>query len=378
MVAPVFNSQSGRPVDPQRHSQFDPQQHLQPDPQFAPQSADGSAHGGDPPPRSQADPQRKPTARQFRANRRNASKSTGPRTPEGKKRSSGNAITHGLFCGHVVLPGEDARLFLRLRNDFIRRLRPQDLLELSLVDRIAAAQWKLDRVQAADARLHLFCGGELLRQVRRRLGEFKTRHNVEKPTDLLRKGIDNIDTINTNDDPLALYQEYVDLSCLAAQHEVDGVTALLCITRGNRIDPDEAENARGRNDAAFDRLSRYARHLQSEISRCLRDLTRLRQMDAQSRDLPDSPFEESLSPEDNAENDPPPDSPPSETTDPTAPDPTALDAKCENEPISSESDASTAAANSCNDHAHNLPCGDAPGCDNTAVRDEAQPRPGDQ
>jgi hypothetical protein len=37
------------------------------------------------------------------ANQRNAKKSTGPKTAEGKKRAKMNAVTHGVFCQEVIL-----------------------------------------------------------------------------------------------------------------------------------------------------------------------------------------------------------------------------------------------------------------------------------
>ena len=42
--------------------------------------------------------------KQLEANRRNALKSTGPRTPEGKKISCLNALKHGVYSHNVVLP----------------------------------------------------------------------------------------------------------------------------------------------------------------------------------------------------------------------------------------------------------------------------------
>ena len=43
---------------------------------------------------------------QIQANQENAKKSTGPKTVEGKRRSSMNAMTHGIFAQIPILPGE--------------------------------------------------------------------------------------------------------------------------------------------------------------------------------------------------------------------------------------------------------------------------------
>jgi hypothetical protein len=88
----------------------------------------------------------KVSEKKLQANRRNARKSTGPRTLEGKASSSQNARTHGAFCQYVVLETEDATEFNLIRREFIQRLRPQDRLELSFVERVAEGTWRLMRL----------------------------------------------------------------------------------------------------------------------------------------------------------------------------------------------------------------------------------------
>ena len=89
--------------------------------------------------------------KKLRANRRNARKSTGPRSVAGKERAAQNAIRHGAFCEKIVLDGEDAMRFKKIRRDCIGRLRPQDALELSFVERVAEGNWRLLRLQEREA-----------------------------------------------------------------------------------------------------------------------------------------------------------------------------------------------------------------------------------
>ena len=98
---------------------------------------------------------KKVSDRRAIANRRNAQRSTGPRTAEGKLASSRNAITHGVFCRDLLVPGESLQEMQALRQAFIQSLKPADALELSLVDQIFMAGWKLKRVQSAENKLHV-------------------------------------------------------------------------------------------------------------------------------------------------------------------------------------------------------------------------------
>lgn len=55
------------------------------------------------------------TEKQLVANRQNALKSSGPRSLDGKRRSSPNALRHGLTSTQMVIPGEDPAEFSEFR-----------------------------------------------------------------------------------------------------------------------------------------------------------------------------------------------------------------------------------------------------------------------
>jgi hypothetical protein len=88
------------------------------------------------------------------ASRRNGSRSRGPKTPEGKARSSQNALKHGLRAEkHVVLPDEDGAEFAAFKSALIGELAPQGALQSILVERIAVATWRLARADQIEAEL---------------------------------------------------------------------------------------------------------------------------------------------------------------------------------------------------------------------------------
>jgi hypothetical protein len=93
------------------------------------------------------------TKKQIEANRRNAKKSTGPKTPEGKATVAGNALKHGLTSRQVVLADEDPEEFVALVRQLERELAPQGTLERLMVRRLAGVQWRLARVPALEAEI---------------------------------------------------------------------------------------------------------------------------------------------------------------------------------------------------------------------------------
>ncbi|HME07234.1 MAG TPA: hypothetical protein VKG25_09295 [Bryobacteraceae bacterium] len=72
---------------------------------------------------------------------------TGPRTAEGKAASSMNAMSHGLTSVKVVLPGENLADFQHLRHSLLKEYRPDTKTERLLVEEMAAAHWRLQRVR---------------------------------------------------------------------------------------------------------------------------------------------------------------------------------------------------------------------------------------
>ena len=88
----------------------------------------------------------KTTRAQIRANRKNAKKSTGPRTEDGKSRVAKNALKHGLLARDTVLPGEDPADFDRQLSALEADIQPGNSLEFELVRQIADSQWRMRRL----------------------------------------------------------------------------------------------------------------------------------------------------------------------------------------------------------------------------------------
>ena len=85
------------------------------------------------------------TEKQIAANRKNARKSTGPKSQEGKGIARLNATKHGLRAKEILLPDEEPEQFLALCNDLADQYCPQGILELTIVKRIAECLWRINR-----------------------------------------------------------------------------------------------------------------------------------------------------------------------------------------------------------------------------------------
>ncbi len=91
--------------------------------------------------------------RQIETNRRNARKSTGPNTEEGKQRSRCNAVRHGLTAETVIGTLEDAEDYEVFQAAIIADYDAQSVVERQLVLRLANVFWRLRRAAAMEVGL---------------------------------------------------------------------------------------------------------------------------------------------------------------------------------------------------------------------------------
>jgi hypothetical protein len=96
------------------------------------------------------------TQRQIQANRLNAQKSTGPRTPQGKAVSSQNALQSGLDAEAQFVFGEDRDDFRALQHEYAARFQPLTPDERFQVDTLIRSEWLLRRLFRVEAHLWEF------------------------------------------------------------------------------------------------------------------------------------------------------------------------------------------------------------------------------
>src|SRR6476469_3938047 len=204
--------------------------------------------------------------KKLEANRRNAEKSTGPRTVRGKRRSSRNAITIGLFTRHVVLGRESRRTFDAILDALIDEHRPQTLTELHLVERIAESMWRLRRLQRSEKYAHEAC-----------------RDEIE------RRQLDNEDyEKHVRDNGLERFTE--DMIVKPRPPRVTALEQRVLIQPDSPAATLAVELAKSTKSSAAALSSLYERRLEGTIHRALRELRLLRKERTQSADVPPSPY----------------------------------------------------------------------------------------
>ena len=85
------------------------------------------------------------------ANRRNATKSCGPKTEAGKRIARFNALQHGMTAEIAMLPEEDAEVYDSWRSDWFDVYKPRNGLEAAKVERSFYLWWQLGRIARAQS-----------------------------------------------------------------------------------------------------------------------------------------------------------------------------------------------------------------------------------
>jgi hypothetical protein len=100
-----------------------------------------------------AKPKKQLSDARLRANRRNAQKSTGPKTAEGKGRSALNAARHGILSQVIHLPEEEMASYNEFTERYVASLAPVGAVETELANACADLQFRLHRLAAAEHNL---------------------------------------------------------------------------------------------------------------------------------------------------------------------------------------------------------------------------------
>jgi hypothetical protein len=206
--------------------------------------------------------------KQARANRRNALKSTGPKTPDGKAAIRYNATKHGLLSREVLLPGEDENALRELGELLRGELQPVGELENLLVDRIVAAHWRLRRLGRVEAGIFSWqLYGELLERAQGEAQNYE-RTSLEDFIESQYGPPTRITDEDKHQEALSKAQE------LKAKQDAETATLGRTFIR----DADEAN--------AFSKLSRYETTIERSLYRALHELQRLQAARRTERDVP--------------------------------------------------------------------------------------------
>jgi hypothetical protein len=111
---------------------------------------------------------------QRATSRRNGAMSRGPRSEDGKMRSSANRVTHALNSVRLLLPTEDIAEYKDHTSDWISSLAPTSLAEHQIVMLVADLMWRLKRVERIEQRRALALLEDLLEKTQ----EWKVRAQV--------------------------------------------------------------------------------------------------------------------------------------------------------------------------------------------------------
>jgi hypothetical protein len=212
------------------------------------------------------------TFSQIEANRRNAFRSTGPKTEAGKRRTRRNAVRHGLTAETVIEVLEDPEDYKAFELSVTADFDAQTAVERELALRLASLLWRLRRATAIETGL-LQIQGEILREIRQARGKLQPH---DRTPDVIVQRTDGPPGIQPDAEwnnrrvdyePPRQNDEEDDLGCAAeSPHRINAEIGR-CFLRLANLD-----------NGAFDRLSRYETALWRQVDQVLFTLDVLRRM----------------------------------------------------------------------------------------------------
>ena len=151
-----------------------------------------------------------------RANRANAKKSTGPKTPEGKAKSCLNATRHGILSQTVHFPEEELAVYNEFTEKYVASLAPAGAVETQLANACADLQFRLHRLAAAEH--NLFAIGHDEHGNLWNTGHSES-HSAMTMAETIRKGKDPLLTLTTYESRLSrrLLQTLKQLQTMQAE-----------------------------------------------------------------------------------------------------------------------------------------------------------------
>ena len=211
------------------------------------------------------------TPSQIEANRQNAQRSTGPKTPEGKAVVAQNAVTHGLRTSRTLIASEDPNEFERFRTGLLEELAPVGPMEAILAGRIVTLTWQLSRAAA----LQTCAINTLLRQ------QEQQKHQTPELTTMDYLSVELMDELGISEEEhykivdekgYAGFEEHVNK--LIRERQLQGLLTEDPQRRSDRLLGEVifADFSRSR---ALERLAMYERRIESSLYRTHLELKRL-------------------------------------------------------------------------------------------------------
>ena len=98
--------------------------------------------------------------KQQQANRQNAQKSTGPKTPEGREAIRFNALTYGLRTRETILERENAREYSELWDELDAEWQPHTRTDRIYLETMVTSQWLLKRIAESEQQIYTIANFE--------------------------------------------------------------------------------------------------------------------------------------------------------------------------------------------------------------------------